>query len=176
MPFYPGPGLGGHCLPSDPHYLSWKVRLAGYEPRFIAFADEINRQMPAYVVGLLADALNDRSRALRGSRILVLGVAYKPNVGDTRDSPALEILETLARKGAQVEYHDPLVPAVQVGATTLRSIAWSAAALGGRDVVLVVTPHDGYDWKAIVRDARLVVDTRNATGGLTPVPPNVIRL
>ena len=176
MPFYPGPGLGGHCLPSDPHYLSWKVRLAGYEPRFIAFADEINRQMPAYVVGLLADALNDRSRALRGSRILVLGVAYKPNVGDTRDSPALEILETLARKGAQVEYHDPLVPAVQVGATTLRSIAWNAADLGGRDVVLVVTPHDGYDWKAIVRDARLVVDTRNATGGLTPVPPNVIRL
>jgi len=176
MPFYPGPGLGGHCLPSDPHYLSWKVRLEGYEPRFIAFADEINRQMPGYVVGLVADALNDRGRALRGARVLVLGVAYKPNVGDTRDSPALEILETLARKGAEVAYHDPLVPAVQVGATTLASIAWSAADLGRRDVVLIVTPHDGYDWKAIVRDARLVVDTRNATGSLSPVPPNVLRL
>ena len=176
MPFYPGPGLGGHCLPSDPHYLSWKVRLEGYEPRFIAFADEINRQMPGYVVGLVADALNDRGRALRGARVLVLGVAYKPNVGDTRDSPALEILETLARKGAEVAYHDPLVPAVQVGATTLESIAWSAADLGRRDVVLIVTPHDGYDWKAIVRDARLVVDTRNATGSLSPVPPNVLRL
>jgi len=104
-----------------------------------------------------------------------LGVAYKPNVSDTRDSPALEILETLARKGAQVEYHDPLVPAVQVGTTTRESIAWSAADLGGRDVVLILTPHDGYDWKAIVRDARLVVDTRNATGGL-PSAPHVIRL
>ncbi|HAM56032.1 MAG TPA: hypothetical protein DCQ64_11735, partial [Candidatus Rokubacteria bacterium] len=142
----------------------------------IAFADEINRQMPGYVVGLVADALNDRGRALRGARILVLGVAYKPNVSDTRDSPALEILETLARKGAQVEYHDPLVPAVQVGTTTRESIAWSAADLGGRDVVLILTPHDGYDWKAIVRDARLVVDTRNATGGLSPLPPHVLRL
>ena len=176
MPFYPGPGLGGHCLPSDPHYLSWRVRLEGYEPRFIAFADEINRQMPGYVVGLVADALNERGRALRDARILVLGVAYKPNVSDTRDSPALEILETLARKGAAVEYHDPLVPAVQVGTTTRESIAWSAADLGGRDVVLILTPHDGYDWKAIVRDARLVVDTRNATGGLSPLPPHVLRL
>jgi len=176
MPFYPGPGLGGHCLPSDPHYLSWRVRLEGYEPRFIAFADEINRQMPGYVVGLVADALNERGRALRDARILVLGVAYKPNVSDTRDSPALEILETLARKGAQVEYHDPLVPAVQVGTTTRESIAWSAADLGGRDVVLILTPHDGYDWKAIVRDARLVVDTRNATGSLAPLPPHVLRL
>ena len=176
MPFYPGPGLGGHCLPSDPHYLSWRVRLEGYEPRFIAFADEINRQMPGYVVGLVADALNERGRALRDARILVLGVAYKPNVSDTRDSPALEILETLARKGAAVEYHDPLVPAVQVGTTTRESIAWSAADLGGRDVVLILTPHDGDDWKAIVRDARLVVDTRNATGGLSPLPPHVLRL
>jgi len=176
MPFYPGPGLGGHCLPSDPHYLSWRVRLEGYEPRFIAFADEINRQMPGYVVQLVADALNDRERALRGARILVLGVAYKPNVGDTRDSPALEVIELLARKGARVEYHDPLVPAVQLGSATLESLAWRAADLGGRDVVLILTPHDGYDWETIVRDARLVVDTRNATGGLSPVPPHVLRL
>ena len=175
MPFYPGPGLGGHCLPSDPHYLSWKVRLAGYEPRFVAFADEINRQMPAYVVQLVADALNDRGRALRGARILALGVAYKANVGDTRDSPALEILELLLAKGAAVEYHDPLVPAVTVAGRTLASIPWSAADLAARDVVLVLTPHAGYDWPAIVRAARLVVDTRNATGSALPAP-NVIRL
>src|SRR5712671_3537 len=122
MPFYPGPGLGGHCLPSDPHYLSWKVRLEGYEPRFITFADEINRQMPGYVVQMAADALNDRSRALRGARILVLGVAYKAGVADVRDSPALEIIEGLLAKGAVVEYHDPYVSSVMVGTRTLQSV------------------------------------------------------
>ncbi|MGH7353918.1 MAG: nucleotide sugar dehydrogenase [Candidatus Rokuibacteriota bacterium] len=174
MPFYPGPGLGGHCLPSDPHYLSWKVRLAGYEPRFIAFADEINRQMPAYVVGLIADALNDRGLAVRGARILVLGVAYKANVADTRDSPALEIVTALAAKGARVEYHDPNVPELTLGDVTLRSVAWPAD-LRARDVVLILTAHAGYDWAAIVRDAPLVVDTRNATAGVPPAA-HVIRL
>src|SRR6266576_4754978 len=105
MPFYPGPGLGGHCLPSDPYYLSWKVRLSGYETRFIAFADEINTQMPAYIVHMVTDALNDVRRSVRDSRILALGVAYKPNVADTRDSPALEIIDLLIRKGALVSYH-----------------------------------------------------------------------
>jgi len=175
MPFYPGPGLGGHCLPSDPYYLSWKVRLAGYEPRFITFADEINRQMPAYVVQLVADALNDRGRAVRGARLLVLGVAYKPNVADTRDSPALEIIDTLLRKGAQVDYHDPGVPEVRAGDRTLASVAWPPRDLGAWDVVLVLTAHAGYDWPAIVRAAPLVVDTRNATGGLGPAD-HVIRL
>jgi len=174
MPFYPGPGLGGHCLPSDPHYLSWKMRLAGYEPRFIAFADEINRQMPGYVVGLVADVLNDRGRAVRGARVLVLGVAYKANVADTRDSPALEILTALAAKGARVEYHDPHVPELAIGDLTLRSVAWPAD-LGARDVVLILTAHGGYDWAAIARDAPIVVDTRNATAGI-PTAPNVIRL
>jgi len=175
MPFYPGPGLGGHCLPSDPHYLSWKVRLEGYEPRFITFADEINRRMPAYVVQLAADALNDRSRALRGARILVLGVAYKADVADTRDSPALEIIASLAAKGAKVAYHDPFVPALAVDRLTLTSVDWSRAALGQRDVVLVLTAHATYDWAAIVRAAPLVVDTRNATGALGNVA-HVIRL
>jgi UDP-N-acetyl-D-glucosamine dehydrogenase len=175
MPFYPGPGLGGHCLPSDPHYLSWKVRLEGYEPRFIAFADEINRQMPAYVVQLVADALNDRTRALRAARILVLGVAYKAGVADVRDSPALEIIEGLLAKGALVEYHDPYVPSVQVGVHTLKSIAWEAAALASRDVVLILTNHATYDWAAIVLESPLVIDTRNATG-LLPPAPHVIRL
>jgi UDP-N-acetyl-D-glucosamine dehydrogenase len=175
MPFWPGPGLGGHCLPSDPHYLSWKVRLEGYEPRFIAFADEINRQMPAYVAGLVTDALNDRGRALRGTRVLVLGVAYKAGVADTRDSPALEIVETLLRKGAAVDYHDPGVPTLRVGGRTLSAVAWPPQDLGAWDLVLILTAHTGYDWPAIVRGARLVVDTRNATGPLGPAP-NVVRL
>jgi len=176
MPFYPGPGLGGHCLPSDPYYLSWKVRLEGYEPRFITFADEINRRMPEYVVGLVTDALNARERAVRGSRILVLGVAYKPNVGDTRDSPALEIFETLLAKGARVEYHDPLVPSLRVGGTRRESLDWRTLDLAAWDVVLVLTAHASYDWAAVVRGARLVIDTRNATGALKPAPANVIRL
>jgi UDP-N-acetyl-D-glucosamine dehydrogenase len=175
MPFYPGPGLGGHCLPSDPHYLSWRVRLEGYEPRFIAFADEINRQMPAYVVQLVADALNDRGRAVRGARVLVLGVAYKPNVADTRDSPAIEIIQTLLAKGARVAYHDPLVRSLTLDRTTLESLAWRDADLAGRDLVLILTAHRGYDWGAIVREARLVVDTRNATADVPPAP-HVIRL
>jgi UDP-N-acetyl-D-glucosamine dehydrogenase len=175
LPFYPGPGLGGHCLPSDPHYLSWKVRLEGYEPRFIAFADEINRQMPGYVVQMVADALNERERSIRGSRILVLGVAYKADVSDTRDSPAVEIIDTLATKGAIVQYHDPFVPGVSINGTRFDSIEWGAATLASRDVVLVLTAHAGYDWPAIVAAAPLVIDTRNATGGI-PSAGNVIRL
>ncbi len=175
MPFYPGPGLGGHCLPSDPHYLSWKVRLEGYEPRFITFADEINRRMPAYVVQMVADALNDRSRALRGARALVLGVAYKAGVADVRDSPALEIIEGLLAKGAVVVYHDPYVPAVTIGAVTLKSLPWDDAGLASRDVVLILTAHAGSDWSLVVREAPLVIDTRNATGSLPP-SPHVIRL
>jgi UDP-N-acetyl-D-glucosamine dehydrogenase len=173
MPFWPGPGLGGHCLPSDPHYLSWKVRLEGYEPRFIAFADEINRQMPAYVVQLLADTLNDRARAVRGSRVLVLGVAYKPNVADTRDSPALEIIDLLRVKGATVAYHDPHVPVLTVQRERLES--QPSVRPAEYDVVLVLTAHAGYDWPAIVREAPLVIDTRNATAGIGAAD-HVVRL
>ena len=166
MPFYPGPGLGGHCLPSDPYYLSWRVRLEGYEPRFITFADEINRQMPHYVIQMVADALNERERSVKGARVLVLGVAYKANVADTRDSPALEIIDALLVKGARVEYHDPHVPWISVNGIRLESVGWADADLAGRDAVLITTAHAGYDWPAIVRASRLVVDTRNATGGL----------
>jgi UDP-N-acetyl-D-glucosamine dehydrogenase len=175
MPFYPGPGLGGHCLPSDPYYLSWRMRLSGYEPRFITFADEINRRMPHYVVDLVADALNDRGRALKGARVLLLGVAYKANVGDVRDSPALEILDLLRAKGAGVAYHDPFVPAVTVGGKKLESIDWPQANLAGLDVAVITTAHGTYDWAAIVRDTPLVIDTRNATGRL-PAAPNLVRL
>jgi UDP-N-acetyl-D-glucosamine dehydrogenase len=173
MPFWPGPGLGGHCLPSDPYYLSWKVRMEGYEPRFIAFADEINRHMPAYVVQLVGDALNDRGRPVRGSRVLVLGVAYKPDVADTRDSPALEIIDMLRAKGARVAYHDPHVPALSVNGWPLRSEP--AVRPADHDLVLVLTAHTGYDWAAITEQAGLVIDTRNATGPLG-ARANVIRL
>jgi UDP-N-acetyl-D-glucosamine dehydrogenase len=173
MPFWPGPGLGGHCLPSDPYYLSWKVRMEGYEPRFITFADEINRQMPAYVVQLVADALNDRARSVRGARVLVLGVAYKANVADTRDSPALEIIDMLAAKGAQVAYHDPHVPTVTVDGHRFDSV--SALRPSDYDVVLVLTAHDGYDWPGLTREAKLLIDTRNATAGVGAAA-NIVRL
>ena len=114
MPFYPGPGIGGHCIPIDPFYLSWKARLNGYEAKFIGLADEINQGMPAYVLGLLTDALNERGKALKHSRILVLGVAYKRAVGDVRESPAITIIERLLHKGAEVHYVDPFVPALTV--------------------------------------------------------------
>jgi UDP-N-acetyl-D-glucosamine dehydrogenase len=175
MPFYPGPGLGGHCLPSDPHYLSWRLRLDGYEPKFIAFADDINRQMPGYIVQLVVDALNDRQQSVRGARALVVGVSYKANVGDIRDSPALEIIETLLRKGATVEYYDPHVASLAIRGAELRSIESTQTDFSAWDVILILTAHDGYDWKRITREARLVIDTRNATEGIQHCG-NVIRL
>jgi UDP-N-acetyl-D-glucosamine dehydrogenase len=166
MAFSPGPGIGGHCLPSDPHYLSWRTRLAGYEAKFITFADEINGGMPRYVVQLAADALNDRSKAVKGSRILALGVAYKAGVGDIRDSPALEIIEDFLARGARLEYADPRVPQIQVGGQLLRSVAWAQADLSAYDLVVLLTAHPEFEPARLVRDARLVLDTRNATGAL----------
>jgi UDP-N-acetyl-D-glucosamine dehydrogenase len=175
MPFYPGPGLGGHCLPSDPHYLSWRLRLDGYDPKFIAFADEINRQMPGYVVQLVVDAFNDRGRSVRGTRVLVVGVSYKANVGDIRDSPSLEIIEILQRKGAAVDYYDPHVASLPVPGGVLRSIEPGQSDFSAWDAVLILTAHDRCDWKRIAREARLVIDTRNATEGIQHCG-NIIRL
>ena len=169
MAFYPGPGIGGHCLPSDPHYLSWRTRLAGYEAKFIAFADEINGGMPRYVLQLATDALNDRAKAVRGSRILALGVAYKAGVGDIRDSPALEIIEGFLARGAHLEYADPRVPQIQVGGQLLKSVAWAQADLSAYDLVVLLTAHPEFEPARLVRDARLVLDTRNATGALGDV-------
>jgi UDP-N-acetyl-D-glucosamine dehydrogenase len=166
MPFFPGPGIGGHCLPSDPHYLSWRTRLAGYEAKFIAFADEINGGMPRYVVQLAADALNERTKAVKGSRILALGVAYKAGVGDIRDSPALEIIADLLARGAQLEYADPRVPQIQVGGQLLKSVVWAQADLSAYDLVLLLTAHPEFEPARLVREAGLVLDTRNATGAL----------
>ena len=166
MPFLPGPGIGGHCLPSDPHYLAWRTRLAGYEAKFIAFADEINGGMPRYVVQLVTDALNERAKPVKGSRILALGVAYKAGVGDIRDSPALEIIEALQTRGALLDYADPRVAQVQVGGHLLKSVVWEQADLAAYDLVLLLTAHPEFDPQRLVADARLVVDTRNATGSL----------
>jgi len=169
MPFYPGPGIGGHCIPVDPLYLSWKLRLDGYESRFIALADEINRAMPAYVVEVTTEALNQQRRCLNGARIFALGVAYKRGVGDIRESPALEILKRLRDKGAEVSYADPRVPSVVLDGTPLKATEPTSEALAATDCVLILTDHPEFNYRQIVELAPLVVDTRNATWGI-PVP------
>lgn len=169
MPFYPGPGIGGHCIPVDPFYLSWKLRLTGYEARFITLADEINRSMPAYVVELVTDALNRDRRCVSGATILTLGVAYKRGVGDTRESPALEIIKKLRDKGAELAYSDPYVPSVVVDGAVLKAVDLTDEILRAADCVLIVTDHPEFDYRRVVDVARLVVDTRNATWGI-PAP------
>ncbi|MBP6016176.1 MAG: nucleotide sugar dehydrogenase [Candidatus Promineofilum sp.] len=162
MPFYPGPGLGGHCIPIDPHYLSWKLRTLNYTARFIELASEINSHMPDYVVGKVADGLNDERKAINGSHILVLGVAYKRDVGDVRESPALDVIHLLRERGADVAYNDPHIPTVQFDGYRLESKELTAEALAAADCVVVVTDHSAYDWSWIAAHTRLLVDTRNA--------------
>jgi len=162
MPFYPGPGLGGHCIPIDPHYLSWKLRTLNYTARFIELASEVNSHMPDYVVGKVADALNDERKALNGSKILVLGVAYKRDVGDVRESPALDVIHLLRQRGAEVSYHDPYVESARLDGYSLSSIELTAEALAAADCAVVVTDHSDFDWRWIADNARLIVDTRNA--------------
>ena len=159
--FYPGPGLGGHCIPIDPLYLSWKLRSLNYQAQFIELADAINSRMPGFVVRLVQDALNSQAVALKGSSILVLGVAYKRDIDDCRESPALEIIESLEEKGANVEYHDPFVPSMMLGEHEKHSKALEG--LGEYDAVLITTDHSNIDYEAIVNQASLIVDTRNAT-------------
>ena len=176
MPFYPGPGIGGHCIPLDPFYLSWKMRLNGYEPRFIHLADEINRAMPDYVVELVGNALNQRRRCLNGARVLALGVAYKREVGDTRESPAIEILMKLREKGCEVSYVDPYVPTLNLHGTTLKSVDLTDEELADADCVVILTDHSAFDYQQVVDHARLVVDPRNATWGLPVSDDRVVRL
>jgi UDP-N-acetyl-D-glucosamine dehydrogenase len=164
MAFYPGPGIGGHCIPLDPHYLSWKARLHGFEARFIGLAEEVNSHMPAHVVQLVQDGLNSHRKAVKGARILILGVAYKRDINDVRESPALGIIEQLMHKGAEVSYHDPFVPEMNVdGRGSLASVPLSDAALSSCDCAVIVTDHSDLDYSRVVRLAPLVVDTRNAT-------------
>ena len=164
MRFTPGPGLGGHCIPIDPHYLAWKLRSLNFSARFIELADAINSAMPEHVVSVLMDALNDRGRALRGARVLVLGVTYKRDVADVRESPALHVMGLLAEKGAVIRYHDPYVPELPLAGEVLRCVELGPDELAAADAVLLVTDHGCYDADAVARAARLIVDTRNATG------------
>ncbi len=165
MPFYPGPGLGGHCIPIDPHYLSWKLRTLNYTARFIELAAEVNSHMPDYVVGKVGDALNAERKAINGSRVLVLGVAYKRDVGDVRESPALDVIHLLQQRGAEVSYHDPYVGSLRREGLDLDSAPLTDAALAAADCVVVVTDHSAFDWNHIGATARLIVDTRNALKG-----------
>ncbi len=162
MPFYPGPGLGGHCIPVDPHYLSWKLKTLNYKARFIELASEINTSMPYYVVDKITEALNNQELAVRGSRILILGVAYKRNVDDVRESPALDIISLLRQRGAKVGYHDPHVPQIQLESDLLlRSQEYDRQLLRDAHCVVIVTDHSAFDWDEILRCSRVIVDTRH---------------
>jgi UDP-N-acetyl-D-glucosamine dehydrogenase len=166
-PFYPGPGLGGHCIPVDPFYLSWKAKEWDFRTRFIELAGEINIGMPYHVIESVTKALNQRKKALNGSRVLVLGVAYKRDIDDLRESPSLTIIELLQKEGAEVSYNDPYIPAVGKGRKyDLQMKSTPLENLGQYDCVLIVTDHSDYDYGRIVRESQLVVDTRNATRGL----------
>ena len=162
MAFYPGPGLGGHCIPIDPFYLSWKARLFGFEARFIELAGQINGAMPEHVVTKVGDALNAKGKSIKGARILILGVAYKKNVSDYRESPAFEVIEHLSQKGAQVSYNDPYVPSFEENGLKLKSVKLTPELLKKSDCVVVITDHAKYDYRWIVQHAALVLDTRNA--------------
>jgi UDP-N-acetyl-D-glucosamine dehydrogenase len=172
MPFYPGPGIGGHCIPLDPHYLSWKARQHGFDSRFIGLAEEVNSRMPEHVVTLVTDGLNDDRKALNGARVLLLGVAYKKDVNDVRESPALSIIDLLRAKRAEVSYHDPYVPEVRFddshtegGGEPLQSIELTDEEIKGADCVIIITDHSGIDYERITSTASFIVDTRNALTG-----------
>ena len=190
MAFYPGPGIGGHCIPLDPHYLSWKARLHGFEAKFIGLAEEVNSRMPQHVINLITEGLNRHRKAVNGSRVLVLGVAYKRDIDDVRESPALSIIDKLMDLGAMVSYHDPHVPSLRLDddhgpaigskrvVSSLSSVELTDEALDGADCVVVVTDHRAIDYERVLRLAKLVVDTRNITSGLlTPeLALKVVRL
>src|SRR5882672_10577027 len=174
MPFYPGPGLGGHCIPIDPFYLSWKARQNGFECRFIELAGHVNGSMPEYVVARVVDALNDSRKPVNGSRIHLYGVAYKRDVNDMRESPALDIIELLARRGAIISYSDPYVPTLKEGTHSLEALAEAEALHRRPDCVVLCTDHSSFDWEALVNSAIPIVDTRNALRAFSA--PNIVRL
>ena len=171
MPFYPGPGLGGHCIPVDPYYLSWKAREYDFATRFIELAGEINTEMPYHVVSALGAALNEREKSVKGAKILLLGVAYKKDVDDLRESPSLKLLELLTARGAKVDYNDPYFPALfkmrHYDFSNKKSVELAPKKIASYDCVLIATDHTSYDYEAIVKNAKLVIDTRNATRRVT---------
>jgi UDP-N-acetyl-D-glucosamine dehydrogenase len=175
MPFYPGPGIGGHCIPLDPNYLAWQMRRdVGHQFRILEQSQDINAQMPGYVGTRIADALNDTGRALRGTSILLLGIAYKPDVGDVRESPSVRVLHWLRRRGADVEFHDPYIESVALNGNRLNRTELTAAALRQAACVALLTPHSSYDVGWIAQHSELVFDARNAFGN--SIYPNVVRL
>jgi UDP-N-acetyl-D-glucosamine dehydrogenase len=165
MPFYPGPGLGGHCIPIDPFYLSWKARASGFEARFIELAGHVNGHMPDHVVELVAEALNRDGKAIRGSKVLVLGVAYKADIDDVRESPSLDIMEKLRERGARIEYCDPFVPSIRFGGGVMRSVPFTATSLRRYDCAVIATAHRSFHYGNVLKWSRAVVDTRNAMKG-----------
>jgi UDP-N-acetyl-D-glucosamine dehydrogenase len=173
MPFYPGPGLGGHCIPIDPYYLSWKTRQTGMEARFIELAGAINGQMPHFVAEKIQNALNDRSKPLRGARVLVMGVAYKRNIDDVRESPALDVMHVLRSRGAEVSYSDPYVPRMALGGEVMESVEL-LDGVGEADCVVIITDHSEFPYREVVERAAMVVDTRNALKGV--VSDKIVRL
>ena len=176
MPFYPGPGVGGHCIPLDPHYLEWKAREYNFNTRFIALAGEINRSMPEFVAQKAMRILSDRGMGLRGARVLILGVAYKNDIDDSRESPSAEVLHLLACRGAEIAYHDPHIPSFSERGHHLRSQDLTAERLRQADLVLILTGHTQVDYPLVVAEARVVLDTRNATRHVPGAKPNVILL
>jgi UDP-N-acetyl-D-glucosamine dehydrogenase len=176
MKFSPGPGLGGHCIPIDPLYLSWKMRTLNYNARFIELASEINTQMPRFAVSKVQDALNERGKPVKGCQLLILGVAYKPDIDDLRESPALDVIHLLEEKGAHVSYHDPYIPHLRQDSDAKDSVTDLMAAVKAADAVVIITNHKAYDYPAILEQASLVVDTRNALGDMGKHSPKVVRL
>jgi UDP-N-acetyl-D-glucosamine dehydrogenase len=172
MPFYPGPGLGGHCIPIDPFYLSWKAKQNGFDPRFIELAGQINGAMPHFVVEKIADALNRHQKSINGSSVLVLGIAYKRDIDDMRESPSLDVMALLHQKGAKVRYADPYVPALPArawhGGFAMQTEQLTAATIADADCVAILTEHRTVDYEMVLRSARLIVDTRNAIAGAHP--------
>jgi UDP-N-acetyl-D-glucosamine dehydrogenase len=176
MKFSPGPGLGGHCIPIDPLYLSWKLKELNYTARFIELASEINTSMPRYVVGRVQDALNIHKKSLNGSKVLVLGAAYKPDIDDLRESPALDVIALLREKKAEVVYHDPNIPHIDHEDWALDSVPDYMKAAKDADVVVIITNHKAYDYPALLKQARLIVDPRNAYGAIAKGDAKVIGL
>ena len=168
MPFYPGPGLGGHCIPVDPHYLSWKLKTLNYNARFIELATEINLGMPNHIVLKVAESLNLKKKSINGSSILILGVAYKANVSDIRESPSIDIIELLSKKGADVSFNDPHVESIEIDGEIYKSLEFTELILSNFDCVIIATDHDKYDWDLIVDNSQLLIDTRNATKYTAP--------
>jgi UDP-N-acetyl-D-glucosamine dehydrogenase len=173
MPFQPGPGLGGHCIPIDPLYLSWKLKTLNYRARFIELASEINADMPHYVVNKINNALNDFSKSVKNSKILILGVSYKRDIDDLRESPALDVLQLLQQRGAKVMYHDPYIPEIEFDERSLMSIDLDDG-LRQADCTVIVTNHSNLDYQKVVTASKVVIDTRNATKGIQS--SNIIRL